>query len=181
MRCEIESIIADPVGVVSQAAAPAPLWKRAVPLLVTAGLTAAILGGGILYLKPKASPPSVTRFPLILGAGQQFLAAGRTMLAISLDGTQMVYVANRRLYLRLMSETEARPIPGTENSNAQGVLYFLPMAVPRLLFHKRSRDRKNCSDRRGRAALSRGQSIGHELGQGRDPVCPGSKRHPARF
>jgi serine/threonine-protein kinase len=119
VRIEIESIIADPRGVIvepSQAAASAPLWKRAAPLLVTAGLTAAILAGGMLYLKPQASTLAVTRFPLILGTGQQFLAVNRTLLAISLDGTQVVYVANQRLYLRLMSETEARPIPGTENS-----------------------------------------------------------------
>src|SRR5207249_7644362 len=67
LRIEIESVIADPQGVIvepSQTAASAPFWKRAVPLLVTASLTAAILGGGMLYLKPQASPLAVTRFQL---------------------------------------------------------------------------------------------------------------------
>ena len=60
VRIEIESIIADPRGVLvepSQAAASAPLWKRAVPLLVTAGLTAAILGGGMLVLETAGIDP----------------------------------------------------------------------------------------------------------------------------
>ena len=127
VRIEIESIIADPWGaIVESSQAAAPLWKRAVPLLVTAFLTAAILGGGMLYLKPQASPLAVTRFPLILRTGQQLFARGRTALAISLDGTQVVYEADLKLYLRLMSETEARPIAGTENSNGTGSPVFSP-------------------------------------------------------
>ena len=38
----------------------------------------------------------------------------------------MVYQADLKLYLRLMSETEARPIPGTENSNGTGSPVFSP-------------------------------------------------------
>src|SRR6185369_7269396 len=54
------------------------------------------------------------------GEGQVFTNTGRVVVAISPDGSQMVYVANQRLYRRAMSELEARPIPGTENF--QGVL-----------------------------------------------------------
>jgi len=59
---------------------------------------------------------AVTRFPLILGEGQQFTAGSRTLVAISPDGTQIVYEANRQLYHRSMSELEARPIPGTQTA-----------------------------------------------------------------
>ena len=34
-------------------------------------------------------------------------------LAVSPDGTPLVYLANHQLYLRSMSDLEARPIPGT--------------------------------------------------------------------
>ena len=57
--------------------------------------------------------PLVTRFRFVLGEGQQFTNPGR-LVAISPDGTRMVYSANQRLYLRSMSELEAKPIPGTE-------------------------------------------------------------------
>jgi serine/threonine-protein kinase len=63
----------------------------------------------------KPSPPlPVTRFPFTLGERQAFSTLSRLVLAISPDGTQMVYVANRQLYLRPMAELGARPIPGTE-------------------------------------------------------------------
>jgi Tol biopolymer transport system component len=71
---------------------------------------------GIAAWSFRSSTPrlTVTRFPLALGQGQQFTNAGRQMIAISPDGTQLVYVANQSLYLRSMSETEARPIVGVE-------------------------------------------------------------------
>jgi serine/threonine-protein kinase len=40
------------------------------------------------------------------------------MIAISPDGTQIVYTANQRLWLRSMSEVEARPIGGIDASSA---------------------------------------------------------------
>ena len=57
---------------------------------------------------------------MTLPEGQQFTNAGRQVIAISPDGTQIVYVANQRLYLRPTSEMEARPISGTEGEG--GVL-----------------------------------------------------------
>jgi len=60
--------------------------------------------------------PGVTRFSFSLADDQQFTNAGRPLLAISPDGTQVVYVANQRLYLRRMSDAEARPIQGTETA-----------------------------------------------------------------
>ena len=68
----------------------------------------------------RPSPPlAITRFPFTLGEGQT-IASRNLALAISPEGAQMVYVANRRLFLRSMAELEGRPIPGTESNS--GVL-----------------------------------------------------------
>jgi serine/threonine-protein kinase len=97
-----------------------PLWRRALPLAVTAVVSAAITGGVAWSVKPPTLPPIITRFPIALGEGQAFTNTGRQVLAISPDGTQIVYVANSRLYLRSMSNTQARPIAGTEVSQGSG-------------------------------------------------------------
>jgi len=56
----------------------------------------------------------VTRFALALGEGQQIQGVSNQSVAVSPDGTQLVYVANNQLYLRSMSDLEARPIPGIQ-------------------------------------------------------------------
>ncbi len=60
------------------------------------------------------------------GEGQTFTNYSRPVLAISPDGKQVVYVANRRLYLRPLDEWEGRPIPGTESEIAVGNPLFSP-------------------------------------------------------
>jgi eukaryotic-like serine/threonine-protein kinase len=122
-RVEIEAVLADPRGVIlveqeRTAALKPPLWRRAIPILAAVILTATVTGVGLWNLKPSPVLP-VTRFPLILGEGQQFTAASRTLVGISPDGTQIVYEANRQLYHRAMSELEARPIPGSQAQTPQ--------------------------------------------------------------
>src|SRR4029079_14454666 len=56
----------------------------------------------------------ITRFSIALAEGQTVTNAGRVVVAISPDGSQMVYVANQRLYHRAMSDLDVRPIPGSE-------------------------------------------------------------------
>ena len=46
-----------------------------------------------------------------------FTRPGRHVIALSPDGTSLVYVANEQLYLRKMGELTAVPIAGTEKSN----------------------------------------------------------------
>jgi serine/threonine-protein kinase len=120
LRVEIEALLADPNGISAGATpAPIPLWKWALPAVAAAVIASAITAGVFWRLQPTAPGP-VARFSVALPAGQAFTNSGRRVLAISPDGTQMVYVADRRLYLRLLAEQEARPIPGTESVN--GVL-----------------------------------------------------------
>ena len=92
---------------------PRPLWKRALPVVVAAVVASAIAGAAGWTLKP---PPAlaVSRFAVALGEGQQFANGNRQRLAVSPDGTLLVYAANGQLYLRSMSDLEPRPIPGTQ-------------------------------------------------------------------
>ena len=96
----------------TSAARASSRWKRAIPLVAVIA-TAIVVGAATWMLRPSPSPPSVTRFAIRLPDGQQFTNVGRPLVAISPDGTRMVYVANQRLYLRSMSENAAREIPGS--------------------------------------------------------------------
>jgi serine/threonine-protein kinase len=71
---------------------------------------------GFAARTPGAAPASaVTRFPLALPAGQLLDGAGTHMVAVSPDGSRLMYVATpSQLYLRSMSEDEIKTIPGTE-------------------------------------------------------------------
>jgi Tol biopolymer transport system component len=75
---------------------------------------------------PPAPPLAVTRFALALGEGQQFTANSNQSFAVSPDGTQLVYVANNQLYLRSMSDLEARPVPGTQQTATPFIPVFSP-------------------------------------------------------
>ena len=99
------------------AAAARPSWKWAVSAAAIALVGALAAGYGAWTLKPQPAR-AVTRFSIPLPEGQQFSNVGRPILALSPDGTNLVYVANRRLYLRPMSGYESRPIAGSEHTGA---------------------------------------------------------------
>jgi serine/threonine-protein kinase len=99
---------------------PRPIWRRAISFVVTALLAGALVGGVAWNLRPPAAPSTITRFPMMIAEGQRFTGTGRPVIAISPDGTQIVYVADQGLYIRSMSDLKAMPIPGTETP--QGVL-----------------------------------------------------------
>ena len=97
-----------------------PIWRRTIPFLVTAILAGALVGGVAWNFRPSSTPLTITRFSVTLTEGQRFTNTGRPEIAISADGTKMVYVADGGLYLRSMSDLKAMPIPGTVGP--QGVL-----------------------------------------------------------
>jgi len=117
------------------AAVSRPLWRRAIPAVLAATLASALTGAVVWRVKP--SPPlPVIRFPFTLAAGQRFTTLGVQSIAMSPDGSHMVYVANERLYVRSMSELEAKSIPGTEITRAvipvfspdgQSIAYWSPV------------------------------------------------------
>ena len=109
----IEELRELPVDPARRPVASSPLWMRALLALVAAGVVAAIAGALAWAIKP-STLPLVTRSRLVLPEGQQFTTDSQSV-AISPDGTQVVYVANQRLFLRTLSELEARPIQGSDS------------------------------------------------------------------
>ena len=95
---------------------PRPLWRRALPVIAAAVVAGAMVGAAAWTLRPPVPSSPVTRFALALGEGQQFTVDRNRTLAVSPDGTRLVYAANNQLYLRSTSDLEARPIPGTQQT-----------------------------------------------------------------
>ena len=120
------------------------------------------------------------RLSLPLPEGQQFSNIGRPIIALSPDGTNVVYVANRRLYLRPMSGYESRVIPGSEEPGAVLNPVFSPdgQAVAFASVGDAAIKRLPIS---GGAAVTICQNrsvVRLELERGRHPVRP-AKGHPA--
>jgi serine/threonine-protein kinase len=90
-----------------------PAWRRAIPVLAGAAIGAAAITA-VPQLTPRPAAP-VTRFAFTLPQGQQFTVP-RQALAISPDGARVAYAAEGRLYVKPMSELEARAIPGTDGA-----------------------------------------------------------------
>ncbi len=114
-RVDIQKVLADPEGVIVQ---PVAEVGQAVPasklpwVVATLGLVV-VASVAVWYLKP-AEPRPISRFSHVLPEGQRFTNVGRPLVAVSPDGSHIVYVANSQLYLRSMDELEAHPIPGTD-------------------------------------------------------------------
>jgi eukaryotic-like serine/threonine-protein kinase len=95
-------------------------WRRVVPFVATALVAGGIVASVAWFLGSSSAAPVVSRFTVPLPEGQAFTNDGRHVVAISPDGTQMVYVANGRLHRRTMANLESTPILGAEAR--QGVL-----------------------------------------------------------
>jgi serine/threonine-protein kinase len=131
VRAELEHIASDPHAATPAVpgAIPQPLWKRVLPIGVTAIVAVALTAAGERLLRPAAAPGVVTRFSYMLPAGQQLPPApGRLILAISPDGSQFVYAAMGRINLKAMSEFDPRVISGAElgTVNQPGIPAFSP-------------------------------------------------------
>src|SRR5215471_18671151 len=97
VRVEIQSIVADPYGVKLRAATGVaerhPLWKRAMPFVVSAPLIV-ITALVVWVLRPAQPSLAIARFPLVLPPGQAWTNTPGHSVAISPNGTNIVYVAN---------------------------------------------------------------------------------------
>jgi eukaryotic-like serine/threonine-protein kinase len=114
VRVEIETILAESRGVKSAefAASRMPRWQLAAIISSTAVVAALAAAGIVWNLRPN-SPAAVARFSFLLPDEQTTNRGGRPTIAISPDGQNIVYQANRQLYLRSMGDVDARPIEGT--------------------------------------------------------------------
>ena len=111
LRVELEIITAAPRGGATLTSPIAqPGWRRAIPVAV-ASVLIGVAGFAGWSLKP-SPPPLVARFQLVLPQDQAFSGAAMQLVAISPDGTRVVYAANNQFFLRQMAEMEARPVPG---------------------------------------------------------------------
>ncbi len=93
---------------------------------VAIGLLALAAAAG-WYFSQRRAPSFVRRF-VIATPPEQLLNFPMTgyVLALSPDGKSLVYVANDRLYLRPLSEFEARPIQGSEGHQSVTDPVFSP-------------------------------------------------------
>jgi serine/threonine-protein kinase len=94
-------------------AAQTPVWQRALPIVAIAVLAAA---GGAAVAWYLASPPAPIPQHLTVMVPEGSLPPGvnRSQLAVSPDGTQIVYSTYVSLYLRPLSDDEPRAIQGTD-------------------------------------------------------------------
>ena len=116
-RIVIQEYLADPKAVtVEPAAAVAPTPPRPILPWVSAAVVLSALTAGLAVwsLKPTEPQPPVARFYHELPDGQIFTRTGRPLVAVSPDGSQIVYVANLQLNLRNLDEMADRPIQGTD-------------------------------------------------------------------
>jgi eukaryotic-like serine/threonine-protein kinase len=102
-------------AVTAVAVSPASTIWRAASILVAVAAAAGIAAYTTFSLT-KVSAPSlpVMRSTIALPMGDRFTSAGVHVVALSADGTRLVYTANQRLYLRTMDQLEPTPIRGTE-------------------------------------------------------------------
>ncbi len=107
------------------AATTTPAWLRVLPWAL-AGLLAVAFGASLWRGSDRPAPsPTPARFtiPLSQNEALEVLSlATFPAVAISPDGTKLVYAARReglvRLFLRPLDSPQAGPIPGTENASA---------------------------------------------------------------
>ena len=88
-------------------------WQRPAPLALAA-LGIAAIASVVVWSLTRPGAPHVVRFPIPLAADQDFSFTGRPMVAISPDGSHLVYTANRSLWLRPVDQLQATQVPGTE-------------------------------------------------------------------
>ena len=98
-----------------------PVWQRPVSIAVVA-LTSLAVGGVAVWSLTRPAPPRVARFPIPLASDQAFSFTGRPLVAISPDGSHIVYSANGNLWLRPVDELEAIQLPGIEEG-ARGAFF----------------------------------------------------------
>jgi len=118
LRAELETIVSAPRSVavpISSTIYSSAIWRRLLPVAIVALL---IIVAGVTGWRLKPSAPAlVTRFPLVLPEDQAFIRTPSHLIAISPDGTKLVYAASGKLFLRDMSQMQARPVQGASDND----------------------------------------------------------------
>ena len=95
------------------------VWQRPIPATVAA-LALLGLGGLAVWNLTPAEPRLVVRMPIPLGDEESLSNTGRHVVAISPDGSHIVYSANLGLSLRPVDQLQATPLAGTSESDRVG-------------------------------------------------------------
>ena len=97
-------------------APPLAVWQRPAPAAIGALALFAIGGFAVWSLTRPAPPPPglVSRFSIPLASDQFFGNTRRLVVAISPDGSHVVYQANRNLWLRPVDQLQAVQVAETE-------------------------------------------------------------------
>jgi Tol biopolymer transport system component len=94
-------------------------WHLAGALI--AGIAIAV---GVAWARwPVATAPPVTRFEIELPDNRVFTRTGRHVVAISPDGSQIAYVANRQIFIRTIGDTTVAALEGTAESDPSEPLF----------------------------------------------------------
>jgi Tol biopolymer transport system component len=115
VRMDVDRLLAEPSRLLVEADESAQRRSSSALPWVAAVLLAAFSGTAAWFLKPAPVPPpgAVTRFVHEVPADVSFDPT-QNILAVSPAGDQLVYATADGLYLRRMSDLDARRIPGTE-------------------------------------------------------------------
>jgi serine/threonine-protein kinase len=115
-RIELETAPAEP----SPGVEGATPKKRLISLALAGLAVGAVIASFVVWNLRPSSPRPMGRLALTVPAGQRPIGHLWSSLAISPDGTHVVYKAREgdkeQLYLRPMDRLEAEPIPGTEGA-----------------------------------------------------------------
>ena len=107
--------------------APAARGPQAWLAAVAAGTAVAIAASAWAWYSTRPAPPGVTRFSVPVPQLEASLGGGpRIAIALSPDGSQLVFAAQNRLYLRALSDAEVRPIRGSESHQLATAPVFSP-------------------------------------------------------
>ncbi len=106
--------------VAAETAAGIP-WKWGVPIAVAAVVVTALAMW--FAARPSPATPTVACFEIPLPEGNLATGTGRRAVAISPDGSQIVFAHDSLLWLRNLDEFEATPIRGTEGARSP---FFAP-------------------------------------------------------
>ena len=115
-RLEIDEALANPIE-------RSPTMRRAEYRRERLAWALVVVTGIAAYAawtaRPASSPPtSLARFTIPLPTGDHFSNFGVHVVALSTDGSRLVYVANERLYMRRMDQLDAAPVRGAAGTGA---------------------------------------------------------------
>ncbi|HEV2387852.1 MAG TPA: protein kinase [Candidatus Acidoferrales bacterium] len=116
-----QTLAGKPEPAESPALAPtAPLRRRALPW--AAGIALAIAVGVVVWeLRPQSAPPPIVEFSLAPPEGASFLFHSEAPLALSPDGAELAFRAERgsalQIFLGRLDHPGATPVPGTDGAD----------------------------------------------------------------